>query len=43
VRIGIGVVYAALFIPMSYWIDGVVYRRSQKRKLAGETRPQKTR
>jgi hypothetical protein len=43
VRIGIGVVYAALFIPMSYWIDGVVYRRSEKRKLAGSSRPQKTR
>jgi hypothetical protein len=43
VRIAIGVVYAALFIPMSYWIDGVVYRRFEKRKLARVSRPDKTR
>jgi hypothetical protein len=31
-RIVIGIVYAALFIPMTYWLDGMVYRRYQSRK-----------
>jgi hypothetical protein len=43
VRILIGLVYAGLFIPMSYWIDAMVYRRSEKRKEAAVSRPGKTR
>jgi hypothetical protein len=31
-RVVIGIVYAALFIPMTYWLDGLVYRRFQARK-----------
>ena len=33
-RAGIGIVYAAMFVPITYWMDGVVYRRFQKRKAA---------
>jgi hypothetical protein len=43
IRVLIGLVYAGLFIPMSYWIDAMVYRRSEKRKAAGVSRPGKTR
>jgi hypothetical protein len=43
VRVVIGLGYAAAFIPMSYWIDAMVYRRSEKRKQAALTRPGKTR
>jgi hypothetical protein len=32
VRAGIGLLYAIMFIPLTYWIDGVVYRRFLKRK-----------
>jgi hypothetical protein len=31
-RIGIGLIYAAMFIPVTYWVDGMVYKRWQKRK-----------
>lgn len=31
-RVAIGLLYAVMFIPMTYWIDGVVYRRYLKRK-----------
>src|SRR5579871_944863 len=32
VRVGIGLLYAVMFVPLTYWIDGVVYRRYMKRK-----------
>ncbi|MEI8104842.1 MAG: hypothetical protein WCH31_03240 [Actinomycetes bacterium] len=35
VRIGWGVIYTVAFIPMTYWIDGRVYRTFQKRKSKG--------
>lgn len=31
-RVLIGLLYAVMFIPLTYWIDGVVYRRFHKRK-----------
>jgi hypothetical protein len=31
-RVLIGVVYAGMFIPVTYWVDGMVYKRWQKRK-----------
>lgn len=33
VRILIGLAYGLMIIPMTYWIDAVVYRRFEKRKL----------
>ncbi len=44
VRILIGGVYAAMFIPLTYWLDGLVYRRHERRK-AGDAgrRPRRTR
>jgi hypothetical protein len=41
-RILIGLVYAAMFIPVTYWVDGMVYKRWQRRKTGG-TPPGKTR
>ena len=41
-RVLIGLVYAAMFIPVTYWVDGMVYKRWQKRKTGGGT-PGKTR
>jgi hypothetical protein len=38
VRVAIGLLYAAAFVPMTYWIDGVVYRRHEKRKLGSPPR-----
>jgi hypothetical protein len=35
IRVAIGLLYALMFIPMTYWIDGVVYRRFLKRKPGG--------
>lgn len=35
-RIVIGVFYAALFIPMTYWLDGMVYRKYLKRQGGGD-------
>jgi hypothetical protein len=32
VRAGIGLLYAVMFVPMTYWIDGAVYRRYLKRR-----------
>jgi hypothetical protein len=37
-RVAIGLVYAAAFIPMTYWIDGFVYRRHERRKLGSPPR-----
>ncbi len=34
-RVLIGVFYAAMFIPMTYWLDGMVYRKYLKRTGAG--------
>ncbi len=34
-RAAIGLLYAVMFIPLTYWIDGVVYRRFNKRKQGG--------
>lgn len=41
-RVLIGIVYAAMFIPVTYWVDGMVYKRWQKRKPGGGS-PGKTR
>lgn len=38
VRILVSLLYALAFIPLSYWIDGVAYRRFEKRK-AKASRP----
>ena len=38
VRVVIGLVYAAAFVPMTYWIDGFVYRRHERRKLGSPPR-----
>ena len=40
-RVLIGAVYAGMFIPVTYWVDGMVYKRWQKRKTGGP--PGKTR
>ena len=29
--------YAAMFIPVTYWVDGMVYKRWQKRKTGGDS------
>jgi hypothetical protein len=34
-RIAFGAGYAALFLPMTYWMDGLIYRRYERRKTAG--------
>jgi hypothetical protein len=34
-RVLIGLVYAAMFIPVTYWVDGMVYKRWQRRKPGG--------
>lgn len=40
----ISVVYAAIFIPFTYWIDGFSYKRWQKRaEQQGQKRPAKSR
>jgi hypothetical protein len=33
-RVLIGAAYAAMFIPLTYWMDGVIYRRYEKKKAA---------
>lgn len=33
-RIAFGIGYAVLFIPMTYWMDGLIYRRYERRKTA---------
>ena len=35
-RIAIGAFYAAMFIPLTYWLDGMVYRRYH-RKASGDS------
>jgi hypothetical protein len=44
-RIVIGLVYTVMFIPLTYWLDGMVYRKWEKRKAAPPraSRPGKTR
>jgi hypothetical protein len=42
-RILFGVVYAVMFIPLTYWLDGMVYRRWQARQGGRTNRPDKTR
>src|SRR5262249_35026912 len=37
-RILLGVVYAVMFIPLTYWVDGMVYRKYQQRKQSGKAR-----
>src|SRR6478735_9068781 len=37
----LGLVYATMFIPLTYWTDSMVYRRFQKKQAAGE--PPRTR
>lgn len=40
----ISVVYAAIFIPFTYWIDGFSYKRWQRRaEQQGQKRPAKSR
>jgi hypothetical protein len=41
VRVGIGLAYALAFVPMTYWIDGVVYRRFEKRRQGQATSAKK--
>jgi hypothetical protein len=41
-RVGIGLIYAVMFIPVTYWVDGMVYKRWQRRKTGG-TPPGKNR
>jgi len=36
-RVLIGAVYAAMFIPLTYWLDGLVYRRWEKKNATGQT------
>jgi hypothetical protein len=36
-RVLIGAAYAAMFIPLTYWMDGVIYRRYEKKKAANES------
>jgi hypothetical protein len=33
-RIGLGLAYGVMIIPMTYWIDGLVYRRFERKKVA---------
>jgi hypothetical protein len=40
-RVGIGVVYAVAFIPLTYWVDRTSYRAHQKR-LARDAQPKKS-
>jgi hypothetical protein len=43
-RVLIGAFYAAMFIPMTYWLDGMVYRKYLKKTGDGQpSRPGKTR
>ena len=35
-RVLIGVFYAGMFIPMTYYLDGVVYRKHLKRTGGGQ-------
>jgi hypothetical protein len=40
----ISVIYAAIFIPFTYWVDGFSYKRWQKRaEQQGQKRPAKSR
>ncbi len=42
--IALGLLYAAMFVPLTYWTDGIVYRRWQKKHGSGPpSRPGKTR
>jgi hypothetical protein len=34
VRIAFGVGYAVFFVPMTYWMDALAYRRFERRKLS---------
>ena len=34
-RILIGLVYAVMFVPLTYWLDGLVYRKWERRKSSG--------
>jgi hypothetical protein len=43
IRVAIGVVYAALFVPITYWMDGIVYKRFLKRSESGGARAGKRR
>lgn len=31
-RILIGLIYAVMFVPLTYWLDGVVYRKWERRQ-----------
>ncbi len=43
-RIMIGLIYAVMFVPLTYWLDGIVYRKWERRKGSGpSTRSGKTR
>lgn len=41
-RILIGLVYAVMFVPLTYWLDGIVYRKWERRQ-GSPTRPGKSR
>lgn len=36
-RIMIGLIYAVMFVPLTYWLDGIVYRKWERRKGSGPT------
>jgi hypothetical protein len=36
-RILIGLLYAVMFVPLTYWLDGIVYRKWERRNGAGPT------
>src|SRR5579863_2800141 len=43
-RVMIGLIYAVMFVPLTYWLDGIVYRKWERRKGSGpSTRSGKTR
>jgi hypothetical protein len=35
-RVFLGILYAAAFIPLTYWTDSMVYRRFQRKQSAGQ-------
>ena len=39
----LGLVYAGMFIPLTYWTDSMVYRRFQRKQAAGSPPRSKTR
>jgi hypothetical protein len=34
-RILFGLIYAVMFIPLTHWLDGMVYRKWERRNASG--------